>query len=204
MQMNTMKQRGRIRERLIRILLNEPNGTLTMYRVSKEAKCSFPWVHEFLRKLEAKTLVNKTRVKDYTGLLKYWLEVKTHADKEEYMHKDPLNLLKRTRLQYALTTYQAENLVQHYLFPSRIDLYIMKTDTEQWHELLTKEGLVGKGNVRLLTTDDHVFYGSFQREGLNIVSLPQLIVDLFEEGGVCVTAAEKLLEKVAKDSVRTN
>lgn len=202
--MNTMKQRGRIRERLIRILLNEPNGTLTMYRVSKEAKCSFPWVHEFLRKLEAKTLVNKTRVKDYTGLLKYWLEVKTHADKEEYMHKDPLNLLKRTRLKYALTTYQAENLVQHYLFPSRIDLYIMKTDTEQWHELLTKEGLVGKGNVRLLTTDDHVFYGSFQREGLNIVSLPQLIVDLFEEGGVCVTAAEKLLEKVAKDSVRTN
>jgi len=202
--MNTMKQRGRIRERLIRILLNEPNGTLTMYRISKEAKCSFPWVHEFLRKLEAKTLVNKTRVKDYTGLLKYWLEVKTHADKEEYMHKDPLNLLKRTRLQYALTTYQAENLVQHYLFPSRIDLYIMKTDTEQWHELLTKEGLVGKGNVRLLTTDDHVFYGSFQREGLNIVSLPQLTVDLFEEGGVCVTAAEKLLEKVAKDSVRTN
>ena len=204
MQMNTMKQRGRIRERLIRILLNEPNGTLTMYRISKEAKCSFPWVHEFLRKLEAKTLVNKTRVKDYTGLLKYWLEVKTHADKEEYMHKDPLNLLKRTRLQYALTTYQAENLVQQYLFPSRIDLYIMKTDTEQWHELLTKEGLVGKGNVRLLTTDDHVFYGSFQREGLNIVSLPQLIVDLFEEGGVCITAAEKLLEKVAKDSVRTN
>jgi hypothetical protein len=199
-----MKQRGRIRERLIRILLNEPNGTLTMYRISKEAKCSFPWVHEFLRKLEAKTLVNKTMVKDYTGLLKYWLEVKTHADKEEYMHKDPLNLFKRTRLQYALTTYQAENLVQHYLFPSRIDLYIMKTDTEQWHELLTKEGLVGKGNVRLLTTDDHVFYGSFQREGLSIVSLPQLIVDLFEEGGVCVTAAEKLLEKVAKDSVRTN
>jgi len=202
--MNTMKQRGRIRERLIRILLNEPNGTLTMYRISKEAKCSFPWVHEFLRKLEAKTLVNKTMVKDYTGLLKYWLEVKTHADKEEYMHKDPLNLFKRTRLQYALTTYQAENLVQHYLFPSRIDLYIMKTDTEQWHELLTKEGLVGKGNVRLLTTDDHVFYGSFQRKKLNIVSLPQLIVDLFEEGGVCITAAEKLLEKVAKDSVRTN
>jgi hypothetical protein len=80
----------------------------------------------------------------------------------------------------------------------------MKTDTEQWHELLTKEGLVGKGNVRLLTTDDHVFYGLFQREGLNIVSLPQLIIDLFEEGGACITAAEKLLEKVAKDSVRTN
>jgi DNA-binding Lrp family transcriptional regulator len=199
-----MKQRGRIRERVIRILLNEPTGKLTMYRISKEAKCSFPWVHEFLTKLEAKGLVNRTKVKDYADLVKYWLEVKTKADTNEYMHRDPLNLLKQTRLQYALTTYQAETLVQHYLFPSRIDLYINAEEAEQWHELITAEGLVGKGNLRLLITDDHVFYRSFKQRGLNIVSLPQLIVDLFEEGGVCVTAAEKLLEKVVKDIVRTS
>lgn len=199
-----MKKRGKIRERVLRTLLNEPKGTLTKYRISKEAKCSFPWVHEFLRKLETRGLVNKTKVKDYTGLVKYWLEVKTKADKREYMHRDPINLLKKTKLQYALTTYQAENLVQHYLFPSRIDLYINAEEAEQWHELITKEGLVGKGNLRLLITDDHVFYRSFKQRGLNIVSLPQLIVDLFEEGGVCVTAAEKLLEKVVRDIVRTS
>jgi predicted transcriptional regulator len=199
-----MKKRGRIRERVIRILLNEPQGTLTMYRISKEAKCSFSWVHEFLRKLETKGFVNKTKVKDYTGLMKYWLEVKTKADKKEYMHRDPINLLKKAGLQYALTTYQAENLVQHYLFPSRIDLYIRGEDAEQWHDLITKEGLVGKGNLRLLIADDHVFFGSFKRRGLNIVSLPQLIVDLFEEGSVCVAAAEKLLEKVTKNNVRAN
>lgn len=198
-----MKKRGRIRERVLRILLNEPTGKLTMYRISKEGKCSFPWVHEFLRKLEARGLINKTKVKDYSGLIKYWLEVKTRADKKEYMYRDPLSLLKATKLKYALTTYQAENMVQHHLFPSRIDLYISAEDTEQWHELVTKEGLVGKGNLRLLIADDHVFYGSFKQGGLNIVSLPQLIVDLFEEGGVCVTAAEKLLEKVVKDIVRT-
>jgi predicted transcriptional regulator len=199
-----MKQRGKIRERVIRILLNEPKGTLTMYRISKEVKCSFSWVHEFLRKLETKGLVNKTKVKDYTGLVKYWLDVKTKADKKEYMHRDPINLLKKARLLYALTTYQAETLVQHYLFPSRIDLYVRGEDAAQWHELITKEGLVGKGNLRLLITDDHVFFGSFQRAGLNIVSLPQLIVDLFEEGSVCVAAAEKLLEKVTKNNVRAN
>jgi len=199
-----MNQRGRIRERVIRILLNEPTGTLTMYRISKEAKCSFPWVHEFLGKLEAKGLVNKTKVKDYADLIKYWLEVKTKADRKDYMHRDPLSLLKQTSLQYALTTYQAENIVQNYLFPSRIDLYINAEEAEQWHELITKEGLVGKGNLRLLIADDHVFYHSFKQRGLNIVSLPQLIVDLFEEGGVCVTAAEKLLEKVVKDIVRTS
>ena len=118
------------------------------------------------------------------------------------MHRDPLGMLKRTGLQYALTTYQAESIVQRYLFPSRIDLYIRKKDAERWHELIAREGLVGKGNVRLLLADEHVFYGSFERDGLKVVSLPQLIVDLFEEGGVCVEAAEKLLEKVAEDAVR--
>lgn len=45
---------------------------------------------------------------------------------------------------------------------------------------------------------------SLKKERLNTVSLPQLIVDLFEEGGVCVTAAQKLLEKVVKNTVRTS
>lgn len=198
-----MKKRGTLRERIIRVLLNEPAGTLTKYSVAKKAKCSYPWVHEFLGKLEAMGQVNQTKVTDYRGIMNYWQKVKTKPTKKEYMHKDPLGLLKRTKLQYALTTYQAENLVQHYLFPSRTDLYIKKKDADQWHELITMDGLVGKGNVRLLQADNHVFYSSFERHGLKIVSLPQLILDLFEEGSVCVEAAEKLLEKVTKDALRT-
>jgi len=199
-----MKRRGRVRERIIRILLNEPDGALTMYKVAKKAKCSFPWVHEFLGKLEAMGLVDRTKVRDYAGLIEYWREVKTKPDRKEYMHRNPLGLLERTKLQYALTTYQAENIVQHYLFPSRIDLYVRRKDEERWHELIAGEGLVGKGNLRLLLADDHIFYGSFERAGLKVVSLPQLIVDLFDEGGVCVEAAEKLLERVTEDAVRAN
>jgi len=199
-----MKQRGTLRERIIRILLNEPIGKLTMYRVAKEAQSTFPWVHEFLQKLEARGLVEKTTVKDYSGLIEYWLEVKTKPEKTEYMHKDPLSLLTRSRLQYALTTYQAENLIQRYLFPSRTDIYIREEDKDQWHQLITQEGLVGKGNLRLLITDNHVFYHSYKQQGLCIVSLPQLIVDLLEEGGVCAEAAQKLLEKVAMNVVRTS
>ena len=186
----------------MRVLLNAPNGTLTMYKVAKKAKCSFSWVHEFLGKLEAMGLVDRTKVRDYAGLIDYWREVKSQPDRKEYMHRNPLGLLKRTELQYALTTYQAENIVQHYLFPSRIDLYIRRKDEEQWHGLIAGEGLVGKGNLRLLLADDHAFYGSFERAGLRFVSLPQLIVDLFDEGGVCVEAAENLLEKVMENAVR--
>ena len=180
------------------MLLNVPDGTLTMYKVAKEAWCSFSWVHEFLVKLETMELVKGTKVRDYEGFVEYWLKVKTKPSRREYMHRDPLSLLRRTRLQYALTTYQGENLVQRYLFPSRIDFYIREKDAEQWREFIVEDGLVGKGNVRLLLADCHVFYGSFERQGLKVVSLPQLIVDLLDEGGVCVEAAEKLLERVVK------
>jgi len=198
-----VKSRGTLRERIIRVLLVNPDGSLTKYGLAKKAQCSFPWAHEFLRKLEMLKLIDGTKVTNYPGLIQYWLQVKTKAEKKEYMHKDPISLLKKAKLPYALTTYQAENLVQRYLFPSRTDLYIERKDTEEWHKLLTAEGLVGKGNVRILIADSHVFYGSFKRQSLTVVCIPQLIVDLFEEGGVCTEAAEKLLQKVEQHVVST-
>ena len=188
---------------MIRVLLNEPEGTITKYRLAKKAECSFSWLHEFLGKLEESRIVKGTEVTDYFRLVKCWLSVKTKPEKQEYMCKDPIGLIRKAQLPYALTTYQAENLVQHYLFPSRTDLYIKTEDKQKWHDLIVTEGLVGKGNMRLLTTDSHVFYNSFKRQDLDIVSIPQLIVDLFEEGGVCTEAAEKLLEKVTKNVLRT-
>jgi hypothetical protein len=196
-----MKHRGTLRERIIRVLIVEPNGSLTKYKLAKKAESSFPWTHEFLNKLEALKLVKDTKVTDYPGLLNYWLQIKTKPEKKDYMHKDPINLIQKTKLPYALTTYQAENLVQHYLFPSRTDLYIKTEDAKEWHEQLTVEGLVGKGNVRLLITDTHVFYGTFKRQGLTVVSIPQLIVDLLEESGVCTEAAEKLIKKVEQHAI---
>jgi hypothetical protein len=199
-----MKQRGRLQEHIIRVLLVEPDGSLTKYKLAKKAESSFPWTHELLNKLEALKLVKGTTVTDYAGLIKYWLQVKTEPEKKDYMHKDPTKLIQKTELPYALTTYQAENLVQHYLFPSRTDLYIKAEDAEEWHNKLTAEGLVGKGNLRLLVADAHVFYGTFKRQGLTVVSIPQLIVDLLEEGGVCTEAAEKLIQKVEQHVIPAN
>jgi len=198
-----VKHRGVLRERVIRVLLTDPDGSLTKYGTAKKAECSFSWVHEFLSKLEMLRLVSGAKVTDYAGLLKYWLQVRIKPDKKDYMHKDPLSLIRRVKMPYALTTYQAENLVQRYLFPSRTDLYVKTEDVEEWHKLISSEGLVGKGNLRLLIADSHVFYGSFKRQDLTVVCIPQLILDLFEEGGVCTEAGEKLLGKVQEHGVRT-
>lgn len=187
--------KGKKQERILRILLKHPDGSLSLYRIAKEAGCSHVWVIKFLRTLEQKNLVEKTKVKDIQGLFSYWLEISKYPLYREYNIQNPIELLKKTNLKYALTTYYAESLTQHYLFPSRVDIYIKEQDIEAWHKLLTKHGLVGKGNIRLLLEDEHVFYSNLKKKGLRIVSIPQLILDLLREEGVTIEAAQMMIKR---------
>lgn len=188
--------RGKKWERIIRILLSEKNP-LSKNELSKKAGCTRQWVILFLRQLEKKGFVHGTEVKDAKGLINYWLNIHKKPKKyKEYMIKEPLKLLKKSRLNYAITTYQAENIVQHHLFPSRIDIYVKESDLQNWHEILVKNGLYGKGNVRIIIEEEHVMYNKRKLNGLFIVSLPQLIIDLFSEGGPCEEAAEMLMMRL--------
>lgn len=185
--------RGKKRERIIRILLQ--GELLTKYKIAKLAQCSYPWVDEFLKFLEQQRLVKDTKVIDKKKLVAYWQRVCKRPKYVEYMIQQPLKLLQKTKLKYALTTYQADNLVEHFLFPSRTDIYIRKEDQEKWHKLLINNGLYGKGNFRILIEDEHVFYAAGQLNGYTVVSIPQLILDLQREGSVCGEAAERLLKQ---------
>jgi len=197
-----MPPRGSKRERVLRVLLNEPDGSLTKYRLAKLSECSREWVIEFLRKLETEGLIKGTEVLDYNKLIKFWTQIRLTPEHRDYMIREPLELFRTTELRYALTTYQAENLIQHYLFPSRTDLYVPEEEWMSLHEMIVAEGgLVGKGNLRLLFGDSHVFYRSFKHHDFTVVSLPQLLMDLIIEGGPCVEAAQLLLEKVNKHAI---
>jgi len=190
--------RGLKRERILRVLLTE-SKPLSKNELSKKAQCTRQWVILFLRALEKKKLVRETKAVDPAGLIRYWLTLHKKPKKyRDYMVKEPLRLLKKTKLSYALTTYQAENVVQRHLFPSRIDIYIKEEDLQTWHSLFLKEGLYGKGNVRLIAAEEHTAHGKRKLNGLFIVSLPQLIIDLFTEGGPAAEAAEMLLAKLKK------
>lgn len=190
--------RGFKRERILRVLLAEPKP-LSKNELARRAGCTRQWVILFLREIEKKKLIQGTRIKNPAGVIKYWLTLhKKPQTYREYMIKEPQKLLKKAKLPYALTTYQAENIMQYHLFPSRIDLYIKEEDKQKWHTLLIKEGLYGKGNVRLMVADDHVAYGKRKINGLYVVSLPQVIIDLFIEGGPAAEAAEMLLARLKK------
>lgn len=188
--------RGQKRERILRVLLAEPK-LLSKNELSKRAECTRQWIILFLRELEKKNLIKETKVLDKKKFLKYWLNLHKKPKRyREYMIKEPLKLLKKIKLDYSITTYQAENLVQKYLFPSRTDIYIKEEDLKEWHTLMTENGLYGRGNVRFIITDEHVMYGKRKINGLFIVSIPQLIIDLFTEGGPAEEAAEMLLNKL--------
>lgn len=199
-----MKQESRtnIKGRVARILFNHPDGKLTKYRIAKLAESGYPWIHNLLKQLEEQGIIQKTRVKNFRALMDWWKRWQPIPEYREYMIQKPLEVLQETNLEYALTTYQAENKVQSYLFPSRTDFYIHADDKQEWHRLLTQHGLVGKGNTRVLIGDDHVFYSSFKVENLTLVSIPQIIFDLYSEGSVGIEAGDMLLEKVEKDALR--
>ena len=193
--------KGKKIERILRVLLNEPDGNISKYRISKNAQTSYSWVHEYLSKLEKLDYIKDMKVNNFPALFEIWKNQRNNIQKKNFVINDPMALLSEVDLDYALTTYQGENLVQGYLFPSRFDIYIRRKDIENWNEHLLENGLMGLGNFRILIDEDHVFYKSKTVNEFTVVSTPQLIVDLYKEGGVCGEAADNIVRQMVQNIV---
>ncbi|MEF8900518.1 MAG: hypothetical protein V5A25_04780 [Halovenus sp.] len=188
------RKRGVKKERILRVLLNHADGGLTKYRIAKVVDASEPWVLEYTKKLEEEGLIEDTAVLNPRALYEEWQDIRVTPNQLSVSLQQPMEILEETDLDYALTTYQAENLVQGFLFPSTTDFYVQPEQAEKWMKIIENEGLLGGGNTRVRVTDDHVFYKTAQRDSHTIVSTPQLIVDLLAEGGPCEEAANRLIE----------
>jgi len=189
------RQRGFKKERILRVLLQQPDEGVSRYRVAKEAGASEPWVHEYLDRLEDQGLIRGTAVQDIAGVFREWQTVRISPTRLQVSFQHPLQLLEETGLQYALTTYQAEQRVGGHLFTKTTDFYIHPDERDQWERIVEENGLLGGGNTTVLVTDPHVFYNNRQIDGLTMVSAPQLILDLLSEGGPAVEAATMLAEE---------
>ncbi len=187
--------------RIIRVLLGRPNGGLTKYELAKRASCSKSWVIEFLKKIEAKHLVRGTRVLDFDGLVDYYIKIAPGNVYVDFFVQDPIRFLRESGLDYALTTYGAENYVGHHLFPSRYDVYVKQADIDKWKALVVSgQGLFGKGNLRLMMANDEAVFGeTINVSGIEMVSMPQLLIDLRREGGVCMEAYNLLVARANKN-----
>lgn len=190
------RQRGVKQERMLRVLLTHPDGELSKYRVAQVADVSEPWVREYTERLAAEGWLDETTVLEPRALYDEWWEVRVAPTQVAVSLQQPMDMLAGTELAYALTTYQAENLVQGFLFLSTTDLYVRPAEAAEWTRVIEEQGLLGGGNTRLRVTDGHVFYNQRERDGYPVVSTPQLIVDLLDEGRPCTEAAERLIDTV--------
>jgi hypothetical protein len=194
------RRKGEVKEQIMRVLLNYPNGELSKYRVWKLSEGSQTWVYDFINQLEKEGYLKNIKVVDIRGLFELWRKNIGKTVDKYYLVKNSMQLLESVEKDYALTTYRAENLVQNYLFPSRTDVYCRIEDQGYWHDLLSKKGVIGGGNFRIRYGSKHVFFNSFSVNNYKVVSKPQLIVDLLMEGGPCIDAADMLIDKlVARD-----
>jgi hypothetical protein len=183
------------RERILRVLLNHMDQPPTKYRVSKLSDVSTSWTIEYLKVLEDRGFVKGTKVRKPEALLEHWVSIAQRPPYHEFFHGSPTELLKNVDMEYALTTYMAENLLNHYLFPARTDIYILGTDLTKWKDRIIARGHFGKGNVRLLLADEHVFYKKRKVKSLWVASIPQVLVDLKKEGGPCEEAFDMMVSK---------
>ncbi|AKH96789.1 hypothetical protein [Halanaeroarchaeum sulfurireducens] len=193
------RERGFARERIIRTLLNHPGDNLTKYRVAQLSEASEPWTRQYTEKLEEQGLVKGTEVVAPEKLYQAWLDQRIEPNQLELSLQQPMDLLAETELQYVLTTYQAENLHQGFLFTTTTDFYIAPEEIKDWIAIVEENGLLGGGNTRIRVLDGHVFYNQQAVDGFSTVSIPQLILDLLAEGGPCEEAAEKLIDSYHGD-----
>jgi predicted transcriptional regulator len=188
------RKRGYKKERLHRVLLNHPTGELSRYEITKRAKVSKGWAYDYFDQLESKGFLEKSKVTDSVGLYHHWLQTRIEPNAVRVSFQQPLTQIREAGLEYALTTYEAEQIHQGFLFNSSTDVYVQEDDIPTWLDIIEENGLIGGGNTEFRATDEHVFYNAQTVNGVTTVSIPQLIVDLLGEDGPAVDAANRLIE----------
>jgi len=189
------RQRGFKKERLHRVSLNHADGELSRYEVAQRADVSKGWAYDYFDRLESKDLLSGSTVTDPEGLYHHWLETRIGPNTARVSFQRPLEQIRLAGLDYALTTYEAETLHQGFLFTSSTDLYVREDDIPAWLDVIEETGLIGGGNTEFRATDEHVFYNARTVDDVTTVSIPQLIVDLLDEDGPAVEAANRLMAR---------
>ncbi len=192
-----MERRNIKNIRIIKRLLERPDGSWTMYALAKESGASQPFGIKMIRKLESMGLVSRTEVTDLGGLARYGAGIIPGPTVTvNFYIPEPVEFLKKSKERYALTTYFAENLVTHHLFPSRCDAYMSTEGLNRLKGSILKKGLAGAGNTRLMIpVDERIIDEAQVIQGACVVSLGQLMMDLVREGGVCMEAFDILVKR---------
>lgn len=207
------------RDRILRYLLGGQLGPRyrgcygpvdSMYALWKASEVpSFASVHETIGLLTDAGLVDAddpTRIEHPPSAYRWWAGKRVLPKVHSFHVSSPLAAaaaLEAARIPNAVTTYYAENAWASHLFPRRFDTYVKAHDVVRARNVLLDHGAqLGGTNFRLLTSDAHLLKEALECRSRYpgtpylLAPLPQVIVDLLQERGSPVEAAELLLEKL--------
>jgi hypothetical protein len=206
------------RDRILRYLLGSQLGPHrgcyasvdSLYALWKASEVpSYASVHETITLLTDLDFVDAeqpTRIKNPSAVYRWWAEASVPPKVHSFHVSSPTEAaatLETARIPYAVTTYYAENAWASHLFPRRFDTYVKTQDMQIARKVLLQHGAqLGGTNFRLLAADAHLMKEAeecrphYPGTPYRLAPLPQVIVDLLQERGSAVEAAELLLERL--------
>ena len=207
--------------RVVRVLLIHPGRTWVLRELAKEAQVSLGMTYYVTSSLfqmgyASRDESNRLNLTDPYRLIRQWAasynylflnkfsEYYTFDTEFETFLSRFTELPEQVRDRYALTLHAAAWIIAPYVRPTDFHIYIHpdigRKELPALAESLGISPIERSGNVKLVTPyDEGVFYGSKVVDGVRVVSPVQLYVDLFNHPGRGEEAAEKLLEKMAKE-----
>lgn len=193
--------------RIVRWLLIEPGRKWPVSELSSRARVSPGLVSRTLATLARDGYISRDasgfRLVDGAGLLEKWA---TAPPPDEIVEtgvtlEGPGEVLRAVAAKrgsgddYALTAEAGADRVAPFARYSRAELYVR--DLDEWKRYLKLTPVPVGGNVVLIKSNDPgVFDGSSIRDGLVVVSVPQLYVDLVRRESVGSTAAAFMRQRV--------
>ena len=192
--------------RVVRWLLIEASKSWTLADMAERTGLTLGFVSRTFKTLARDAFLDRTRgssrVRDRDALLDAWSAAPapaTSAFERVATVGGPEGLVRMIQTftaprPYAITAEAAADKVAPFARFSRVEMYVQ--DVAGWDRALGLTSVPRGGNLVLITPEDAgVFNGSFERDGVQLTSRPQLYVDLVRRGGAAAEAASFMRER---------
>ena len=181
--------------RVVRVLLTEPGRTWRLEELAKAAGVSLGHSHNVIKRLADVAWVERDdrqriRLMKPADLLESWCETYTYRENEIASYVLPEKTTRRFMAEvarvavaegrrYAFTLHAGLSLVAPHLRLPGIHAYVEGDPRPLATALSLRPATETEGTLHLLTPyDSGVFYGTLEKSGLKVTSMPQLYADL--------------------------
>lgn len=192
--------------RVVRSLLIEPHLSWTLEDMADRTGLTLGFVSRVFKTLARDAYMDRARgdnrVRDRDALLDAWASAPSPKDSVTERvatvssTENLIQMIRDASVQrlYAITAEAAADRIAPFARYSRVEMYV--DDVAGWDRELGLTAVPRGGNLVLIkSSDTGVFDGAFERNGLQLVSRPQLYVDLVRRGGAAAEAAAFMRER---------